>query len=102
MTRNVSMQTYLPKHVAAWVQEEATHAKLSRSQWIGAIVTYLFQGQELRQEARQNAEFIKRRSVFIMCALDGLLLAHSDATLRTKVHQAHKRQLDKLAQEKAE
>lgn len=60
MTRNVSIQTYLPKHVAAWVQDEATRAKQSRSQWIGAIVTDLFQGQELREEARQNAEFIKR------------------------------------------
>ena len=37
MTRNVSIQTYLPKHVAAWVQDEATRAKQSRSQWIGAI-----------------------------------------------------------------
>ena len=53
MTRNVSIQTYLPKHVAAWVQDEANRAKQSRSQWIGAIVTDLFQGQELREEARQ-------------------------------------------------
>lgn len=102
MTRNVSIQTYLPKHVAAWVQDEANRAKQSRSQWIGAIVTDLFQGQELREEARQNVEFIKRRLIFIMCALDGLLLAHPDATLRTKVHEAHKRQLDKLAQEQGE
>ena len=102
MTRNVSVQTYLPKHVPAWVQDEATRAKQSRSQWIGAIVTDLFQGQELREEARQNAEFIKRRLIFIMCALDGLLLAHPDATLRAKVHEAHKRQLDKLAQEQGE
>ena len=34
--------------------------------------------------------------------LDGLLLAHPDATLRAKVHEAHKRQLDKLAQERGE
>lgn len=102
MTRNVSIQTYLPKHVAAWVQDEAIRAKQSRSQWIGAIVTGLFQGQELRKEARQNAEFIKRRLVFIMSALYGLLLTHPDATLRTEVHEAHRRQLDKLAQEKGE
>lgn len=52
MTRNVSIQTYLPKHVAAWAQEESTRAKQSRSQWIGAIVTDLFQGQEFREEGR--------------------------------------------------
>lgn len=102
MTRNVSIQTYLPRHVAAWVQDEATRAKLSRSQWIGSIVTDLFQGQELREEARQNAAFVKRRLIFIMCALDGLLVAHPDATLRAKVHEAYKRQIDKLAQEQGE
>lgn len=89
-------------YTATPFQDEATRAKQSRSQWIGAIVTDLFQGQELREEARQNAEFIKRRLIFIMCALDGLLLAHPDATLRAKVHEAHKRQLDKLAQEQGE
>ena len=102
MRRNVSIQTYLPKHVVARVQDEATQAKPSRSQRIGAIVTDFFQGQELREDARHNAAFIERGLIFIKCALDGLLLAHPDATLRAKVHEAHKRQLDKLAQERGE
>lgn len=91
MTRNVSIQTYLPKHVAAWVQEEATRAKQSRSQWIGAIVTDLFQGQEFREEGRKNVEHVKRQLTFIAVALDGLLLEHPDKTLRSRVHDAHRR-----------
>ena len=31
MTRNVSIQTYLPRHVAAWVQDEASRAKQCQS-----------------------------------------------------------------------
>lgn len=93
MTRNVSIQTYLPKHVAAWVQEEATRAKQSRSQWIGAIVTDLFQGQEFREEGRKNVEHIKRQLTFIAVALDGLLLEHPDKSLRGRVHEAHRRKV---------
>lgn len=102
MTRNVSIQTYLPRHVAAWVQAEASSAKQSRSQWIGDMVTDLFQGQELREESRQNAEHIKRQLTFITCALDGLLAEHSDNTLRGRVHDAFRRKRDQAEQEKAE
>lgn len=93
MTRNVSIQTYLPKHVAAWVQNEATRAKQSRSQWIGSIVTELFQGQEFREESRQNVEHLKRQLTFITCALDGLLAEHPDKTLRSRVHDAYRRKV---------
>jgi len=102
MTRNVSVQTYLPRHVAAWVQAEASSAKQSRSQWIGAIVTDLFQGQELREESRQNAEHIKRQLTFIVCALDGLLAEHPDKTLRGRVHDAYRRKRDDGEQEAGE
>lgn len=102
MTRNVSIQAYLPRHVATWVQNEAVAAKQSRSQWIGAIVTDLFQGQELREESRQNAEHIKRQLTFIVCALDGLLAEHPDKTLRGRVHDAFRRKRVQPEQEKAE
>lgn len=93
MTRNVSIQTYLPKHVAAWVQDEANRARQSRSQWIGAIVTDLFQGQEFREKGRRNAEHIERQLTFIAVALDGLLLEHPDKSLRGRVHEAHRRKV---------
>jgi hypothetical protein len=72
------------------VQQEASSAKLRKSQWIGAIVTELFQGQELREEGRQNAEHIKRQLTFVICALDGLLAGHPDAKLRGRVHGAYR------------
>lgn len=99
MTRTISIQTYLPPHLATWVEQEARFAKQSRSQFIGAILTDLFQGQELRAQARQNAAFIQRRLVFLTCAVDGLLSVHPDPKLRMTVHDAYKKQLDKLAQE---
>jgi hypothetical protein len=99
MPRNVSIQTYLPKHVAAWVQNEATHAKQSRSQWIGAIVTDLFQGQDLREENRQNIELIKRNLTFMVCAIDGLLAGHADPTLRARVHEAYRRKAGQVEPE---
>ena len=64
MTRTVSIQTYLPQHLAAWVEEEARFAKQSRSQFIGAILTDLFQGQELRADA------IKAKPVFVDDTVD--------------------------------
>lgn len=99
MPRNVSVQTYLPKHVAAWVQNEASRAKQSRSQWIGAIVTDLFQGQDLREESRQNIELIKRNTTFMVCAVDGLLAGHPDPTLRGRVHEAYRRKVGQTDQE---
>lgn len=99
MTRTISLQTYLPHHPAAWVEQEARFAKQSRSQFIGTILTDLFQGQELRAEARQIAAFIKRRLVYLTCAVDGLLSVHPDPKLRMTIHEAYTKQLDKLAQE---
>jgi len=93
VTRNVSIQTYLPNHVAAWVQNKTTRAKQSRSKWIGSIVTELFQGQEFREEGRKNLEHIQRQLALIAVALDGLLLEHPDKTLRSRVHDAHRRQV---------
>jgi len=94
MPRNVSVQTYLPKHVAAWVHNEASRAKQSRSQWIGAIVTDLFQGQDLREESRRNIELIKRNITFMVCAVDGLLAGHPDPTLRDRVREAFRRKME--------
>lgn len=99
MTRNVSIQTYLPKHVAAWVQNEATCANLSRSQWIASILIDLFQGQEFRDEGRQNAEHLKRQLTFITCAIDGLLAEHPDKTLRGRVRDAFRRKVEETQEQ---
>jgi hypothetical protein len=94
MSRNVSIQSYLPEHIAAWVQNEAARSGQSRSHWIGSILYDLFQGQDLRDENRQNIEFIKRQLTFIAFALDGLLLEHPDHTLRDRVRDAFRRKME--------
>lgn len=101
MSRNVSIQTYLPTHVAAWVQSEAARTGQSRSHWIGSIIMDLFQGQELRAESRRNFEFVERNLTFAMCALDGLLAEHPDHTLRDRVREAYRRKVEQLAREKS-
>ena len=71
----------------------------SRSQWIGAIVTDLFQGQDLREESRQNIELVKRNLTFMVCAVDGLLAGHPDPSLRARVHEAYRRKVEQAEPE---
>src|SRR5690606_1307948 len=97
MTRNVSIQTYLPPHVAAWVQNEAARVGQSRSLWIATVIHDLFNGQELRAESRKHIEFVERRMIFIGCAIDGLLLEHPAHTLRDRVREAFRLQMEKHA-----
>jgi hypothetical protein len=98
MTRNISIQTYLPPHIAAWVDAEAARARTSRSLWIANILTDLFQGQELRDDGREQAASLRKNITFVACGVDGLLAGHPDHTLRQRVHEAYHR---KLAQAQA-
>jgi hypothetical protein len=93
MTRTVSIQTYLPPHIAAWVDAEATRARISRSLWIANVLTDLFQGQELRDEGREQASFLRKNITFVACGVDGLLAGHPDHTLRQRVHDAYQKKL---------
>lgn len=98
MSRNISIQTYLPPHIAAWVDAEAARARTSRSLWIANILTDLFQGQELRDEGREQAAYLRKHVTFLTCGVDGLLAGHQDRTLRQRVHYACQK---KLAQAQA-
>jgi hypothetical protein len=93
MIRNVSVQAYLPTHVVAWVDSQAKLAKVSRSHWIASILLDLFQGQELREEGRAVAKRTDKQLTFIICAVDGLLALHPDATLRERVHKAYRKKV---------
>jgi hypothetical protein len=53
----------------------------------------------MRDEARKNAEYVRRQLTFLTCAIDGLLAGHPDNALRERVHAAFRR---KLEQERAE
>lgn len=94
MARNIPVQTYLPPHIADWVGDEAARVQLSKSLWIGKMLIDLYRGQEMRDEARKNAEKVRKQLTFITCALDGLLAANSDPTLRERVHAAFRRKLE--------
>ena len=88
MTKNISVQTYLPPHLVAWLDSEATKASVSRSHWIGSVMLDLFQGQDLREEARAAAKRMQRQLTFLICAVDGLLAEHPDKTLRDRAYEA--------------
>lgn len=94
MTKNKAVQAYLPSHIVAWIDGEARRAKATRSQWIGSFFTDLFQGQDVREEARENTRQIRRQLAFAMCALDGLLDAHPDTTLRQHVIAAFQNRIE--------
>jgi hypothetical protein len=98
MTRNVSIQTYLPPQIAAWVDAEAVRARTSRSLWIANILTDLFQGQELRDEGREQATFLRKNITFVACGVDGLLAGHPDHTLRQRVHEAYQKKVSQAQQ----
>jgi len=99
MGRSISVQTYLPPHFGDWVGDEASRVSLSRSLWIGKMILDLYQGQEMRDEARKNADHIRRQLTFITFALDGLLAEHLDPALRECVHQAYARKVQQAKQE---
>lgn len=102
MGRSISVQTYLPPHVADWVGDEAGRVNLSRSLWIGKMILDLYQGQEMRDEARKNADHIRRQLTFIKCALDGLLAGHPDPALRERVHEAYARKVEQAKVERGQ
>ena len=95
MGRNVSVQTYLPRHVVDSVSGEASRVGHSRSPWIGNIVLSLHQRQELRDGARKNAAQL----IFIVRALGGLLAGPPDHALRGKVRDACRHKVDQLQHE---
>lgn len=100
MRRSISVQTYLPPHVADWVGDEAGRVNLSRSLCIGKMILGLYQGQEMRDEARKNAYHVRRQLTFITCALDGLLVGHRDPALRERVHESYARNVEKAKMER--
>ena len=102
MGRSISVQTYLPPHVADWVGDKAGRVNLSRSLWIGKMILDLYQGQEMRDEARKNADHIRRQLTFITGALDGLLVGHPDPALRERVHEAYARKVEQAKQERGQ
>jgi hypothetical protein len=102
MTKNLSVQTYLPPHVVAWLDSEAKQAEVSRSHWVASVLIDLFRGQELRVETRTRAIRTQRLMTFATCALDGLLTMSSDPTLRDRVHQAYKKKIERERQEAGE
>lgn len=58
-------------------------------------MTDLFQGQDVREEARENTRRIRRQLAFAMCALDGLLDAHPDPKLRQRVIEAFQNRVER-------
>ena len=95
MNKNRSVQAYLPSHIVAWIDGKARRAKVIRSHWVATFLVDLFQGQEVREEARENALRVCRQLAFAMCALDGLLDAHPDPKLRKRVIEAFQNRVER-------
>ena len=95
MNKNRSAQAYLPSHIFAWIDREARRAKVTRSHWVATFLTDLFQGQEVREEARAQTLQIRRQIAFAMCALNGLIAAHPDLALHKRVIEVFKNRVER-------
>ncbi len=95
MNKNKSVQAYLPSHIVAWIDGEARRAKVTCNHWVATFLTDLFQGQEVREEARAQTLHIRRQQAFAMRSLDGLLEAHSDPTLRKRANEAFRNRVER-------
>lgn len=82
---NVSLQVYVPGHVADWVELQARKASVSRSRWITSVLADLYEGR-VRDEALRNGQLdLQRKMACVICALDALLASHVDGKLRDRV-----------------
>ncbi len=101
MNKNVPVQAYFPPHLAAWLEAEARKAKVSRSHWICAVLSDLFQGQDLREESRAVTAEIQRELVYLVCAIDELLQVHPNPELRQRVDGAFRTRLEPIRSEQS-
>lgn len=96
MTNHIRLQTFVPYPVARWVREQANTQNESVSIFIRDLVMGAYRAQELDQNEALKSDERDRETVFASVALDAILAAHPDSSLRQKTHDAYVRRLQRL------
>lgn len=96
MTNHIRLQAFVPYYIAKWIREEAESHNESVSICVRDILVAAHYSHENDQgEVLTAAERI-REAVFASVALDAILSAHPDSSLRQKAHDAYARRLERL------
>ena len=96
MTNHICLQTYLSYPLAQWVRSEAD----DRGECVSVFIRDLVMAAYIAQD-EGNSDALKsldkaREIVFSSVALDAILTAHPDSSLRQKTHDAYARRLQRL------
>ena len=93
MSHHIRLQTFLPFPIAEWVRNSAADHGESVSIFIRDLIVAAFQREIGTPLPGDGMDRIERHSLFVSIALDALLTAQSDASLRQRTHDAYARQL---------
>ena len=93
MSQHIRLQTFLPYPIAEWVRNSAADHGESVSIFIRDLIVAAFQREMGIAPADDRIDRIERHSLFVSVALDALLTAQSDTSLRQRTHDAYARQL---------
>src|SRR5690606_4670288 len=96
MTNHIRLQTFVPYHIARWVREEANVQNESISIFIRDILVACHRSRERDHHEVLTPVEKDRETVFASVALDAILTAHPDSSLRQKTHDAYARRLQRL------
>ena len=95
MDRQISLQTYVPRAISAWVRERARERRVSVSVAVRDMLVDAWNTENIAADKSAGLD-PDRQNLFITVALDALLAGHSDPQLRRKTHDAYHRKLTRL------
>lgn len=96
MTNHLCLQTYLSYPLAQWVRSEADDLDECVSVFIRDIIMAAYVAQDKDRNSDLKDLDKVRETVFASVALDAILTAHPDSSLRQKTHDAYARRLERL------
>lgn len=96
MTNHICLQTYLSYPLSQWVRSEADELGECVSIFIRDLIMAAYIAQDKDQNGDLNDLDKARETVFASVALDAILTAHPDSSLRQKAHDAYARRLQRL------
>lgn len=93
MSQHIRLQTFLPYPIAEWVRRSAADHGESVSVFIRDLIVAAFQREMGIAPADDRIDRIERHSLFVSIALDALLSAQPDTSLRQRTHEAYARKV---------
>jgi hypothetical protein len=93
MSQHIRLQTFLPYPIAEWVKTSAADHGESVSIFIRDLIVAAFQREMGMPLPGDRIDRIERHGLFVSIALDALLSAQPDTSLRQRTHEAYARKV---------